>query len=74
MRLIDRGQQLDVGPCVEFGEAPPPVDGWLHSAAGRVAADQPRHLRPAHPGHLFDVAPNQAPRRLALLAILLLEK
>ena len=29
----------------------------LDSPAGRVASDQPRHLRPAQPSHLFQVAP-----------------
>jgi hypothetical protein len=47
VRLVDRSQQLDVGPRVALRERPPPVDGWLHPPVGRVASDQPRHLRPA---------------------------
>src|ERR1035441_8954403 len=71
VRLIDRGQKLDVGPRVAIRKTAPPVDGWPDPAGGCVACDQPRHLRTAHPGHLLDVAPNQTTRRLALLGILL---
>ena len=69
--LIDRGKQLDVGPCVATRETPPPIDRHLHPPAGRVASDQPRNLRPAQPGHLLDLAQYQAPRRLAQLRVLL---
>jgi hypothetical protein len=69
VRLVDRGQQLDVGPRVELRETPPPIDRHLDPSAGRVASDQPRELRPAQPGHLLDVAPHQTPRRLALLGV-----
>jgi len=70
MRLVDRGQQLDVGPRVELREAPPPIDRHLDPPAGRVERDQPRDLRPAQSAHLFDVAPHQASRRLAQLPVL----
>ena len=69
VRLIDQGQQLDIGTRVEFGETPPLVDRHPDPPAGRITSDQPRHLRPAQPGHLFDVAPHQAPRLLALLRV-----
>jgi len=46
----------------------------VHPAAGREAGDQPRDLRPAPPGHLLDVAPQQAARRLALLRVLMLDQ
>ena len=74
MRLVDRGQQLDVGPREALGKTPPPIDSRLHPAAGREAGDQPRDLRPAPPGHLLDVAPQQAARRLALLRVLMLDQ
>lgn len=64
MRLIDRGQQLDVGACVALGETAPPIDRHLNPPAGRVARAEPRVLRPAQPGHHLDVAPQQAARRL----------
>jgi hypothetical protein len=60
MRLVDRGQQLDVGPREPLGETPPPIESRLDPATGCVAGDQPRDLRPAQPGHLLDVAPQQA--------------
>ena len=70
VRFVDRGQQLDVGPWVQLREAPPPIDRHLHPPAGRVARDQPRYLRAAQPSHLLDVAPHQAPSRLAQLGVL----
>src|ERR1039458_411210 len=75
VRLIDRGQKLDVGPRVAISKTAPSVDGWPDPAASRVESNQPRRgapwARTAHPGHLLDVAPNQTTRRLALLGILL---
>jgi hypothetical protein len=71
VRLIDRGQKLDVGPRVALGETAPPIHGWLHAAGCCVAADQPRNLRPAQPGHLRHVAAQQASHRLALSGVLL---
>ena len=72
VRLVDRGQQLDVGPRVALRETPPPIDCRLDPPAGHVASDQPRDLRPAQPGHLLDVAPHQAAGCLALLGVPLL--
>ena len=69
VRLIDRGQQLDVGPSEALGEPAPPVDRWLDPATGGVAGDQPCNLCPAQPGHLFDVKPQQSARGLALLGV-----
>jgi len=48
VRFVDRGQQLDVGPCVELRETPSPIDRHRR-AAGCVAGDQPRDLRTAQP-------------------------
>ncbi len=74
VRLVNRGQQLDVGPRVAFGKTAPPVDGRPHPAGGHVARDQPRQPRTAHPGHLLDVTPRQATGSLALLRVLLLDQ
>jgi len=74
VRLVNRSQQLNVGPCVELGETPPPIDRHLDPSAGHVQSDQPRHLRPAQPRHLLDIAPQQAPSRLALLSVLLADQ
>ena len=71
VRLVHAGQQLDVGPCVQLRETPSPIDRRLHPPGGRVARDQPRALRTAQPSHLLDVAPRQAPRRLAQVGVLL---
>src|SRR5664279_288353 len=72
--LVDRGQQLDVGPREALRETPSSINRRLDTACGAVASDQPRHLRPAQPGHLLDVASYQAPRRLALLGVFLPDK
>ena len=72
MRLVDGGQQLDVGSGVALRKAVPPIAHRLHGAAGLIAGNQPRHLRPAQPGHLLQVAAQQAPRLAALFGILLL--
>src|SRR5665213_2693758 len=47
MGLIDRGQQLDIGPRVAEREAVPGVLGHPHLTTGCIAGDQPRNLRPA---------------------------
>jgi hypothetical protein len=73
VRLVDRGQQLNVGQRVELRETPSPIDRHPDPTAGRVARDQPRHLRPAQPGHLFHLAPKQTPSRLALLSVLVFD-
>src|ERR1700728_5341629 len=52
-------------------ETPSPIGRHLDSPAGRVASDQSRYLRSAQIVHLHDVAPQQAPRNLALLSLLL---
>lgn len=65
MGLVDGGQEFDVGPRVALGEAMPPVGPGDDRAGGQIAADQPRDLRPAQPGHLLDIAPQQPGHRLA---------
>src|SRR4029077_13905004 len=72
MRLIDRGQQLQVGPGIALRKAVTPVSSRLHLAAGSIASDQPRHLSPAQPRHFPEIPPQQTPRRTALLVVLLL--
>ncbi len=72
MRLIDGGQQFDVRPRIALRKAVPPVAGRLHHAAGLIAGNQPRHLRPAQAGHLLHVTPQQPARLAALLYVLLL--
>lgn len=60
MRLVDLGQQLDVGARAALCKTAPAVHRCPHLAAGPETGDQPRHLRPAQPHHLFDVAPQAA--------------
>ncbi len=50
--------------------AMPAILRHSHPARSRVAANQPRHLRPAQPGHLLQGAMQQPARRLALPGIL----
>src|SRR5665213_1569427 len=40
--LVDRGQQLDVGPCVARRKAVSAILGYPHLTAGCIAGDQPR--------------------------------
>jgi len=70
----DRSEPFDVGPRAEAEKTAAPVDGRPHLAGGRVASDQPRYRRTAHPGHLFHLAPHHATRSLALLAVLLMDQ
>src|SRR5208337_2176723 len=72
MRLIDGGQQLDVGPRVALRKAVPPIADGLDLSVDAKAGDQPRHLGPAPAGHLLQVAPQQAARFAPLFLILLL--
>jgi hypothetical protein len=74
MDLIGLGQQFHIGPRVARHKAAPGVVGHPHLAAGSVAGDQPRNLRPAQSGHLLDVAPQQAASHLALDGIPLLDE
>src|SRR5271156_5990400 len=74
VRLIDRSQQLDVGPRVARSEAVPPVDCGFPPATRSVALNQPRHLRPAQTRHLLHVAPQKPSSRLALSGVLLLDQ
>ena len=74
MRLVDGGQQLDVGPREALGEPAPAIHRWLDPAAGCVAGDQPCDLCPAQPGHLLDVTPQQTARGLALPSVLLTDQ
>jgi hypothetical protein len=74
MRLVDRGQQLDVGPSEALGEPVPPVDSGLDPAAGCVAGDQPCDLCPAQPGHLLDVTPQQTACGFPLPSVLLTDQ
>ena len=69
--FINRGRQVDVGPCLAPRKTPATVDGGPHLASGHVARDQMRYLRTVHAGHLLDIASQQATSRLALLPILL---
>ena len=62
---VDPSQQIDVGPRVARREAVALVDGGPQPARGHEAGNQPRRLRPAQPGHLFDVAPDQPAPSLA---------
>src|SRR5665213_1423480 len=53
MGLVDRGQQLDVGPCVARRKAVSAILGYPHLTAGCIAGDQPRNLRPAKTAQLL---------------------
>src|SRR5271157_5356118 len=70
--LVDGGQQFDVGPRVALRKAVPPIAHRFHRALGLIAGNQARHLRPAAPGHLLQVTPQQTARPAALLHVLLL--
>ena len=70
VRFVHAGQQLDVVPRVQLCETPPSIDRHLDPSADCIQSDQPCDLCPAQPGHLLDVAPHQASRRLAQLAVL----
>jgi len=72
--LVDLGQQLDIGLRVTQREAMPAAGGHPHLAAGLVASNQPRNLRPAQPRHLLKVAPQQTASRLALPGIAVLDQ
>ncbi len=71
---VDPGQQIDVGPRVARREAVALVDGGPQPSGGHEAGDQPRPLRPAQPGHLFDVAPDQPAPSLAQGWVLVLDQ
>ena len=70
--LVDGGQQFDIGPGVALRKTVSPISYGLHRALGLIAGNQARHLRPAEPRHLLQVAPQQTPRLAALLHVLLL--
>ena len=66
VRFVHLRQQLQVG-CGEAARKPvPALAGFLDLAVFPVPANQPRHLRPAQPGHLGHVAPQQPAHRPAL--------
>ena len=71
VRLIDGGQQFEIGAGVALREAMTPIDRGLHRAARPIARDQPRHLRPAEARHLGQIEPDQSSRPAALLVVLL---
>ena len=71
MRLIDGGQQFEIGAGVALRKTMPPIDRGLHRAARPIARDQPRHLRPAEARHLGQIEPDQSSRPTALLVVLL---
>src|SRR5271167_4612515 len=72
VRLIDGGQQFDIGMGIALWEAVPSIGSGWELSAGPIASDQPRHLGPAQAGHLLQVAPHQATGFAALFGILLL--
>ena len=72
VRLIDPGQQFDIGPRIALGKTMAPVGQDFDPAATAVARDQARHLGPAQSGHLGQVAAHQTSRRAPLLVVLLL--
>ena len=72
VRLIDGGQQFDIGAGIALREAVPSIAGGLELSVGPIAGDQPRHLGPAQTGHLLQVAPHQAAGFADLFLILLL--
>jgi len=72
MRLIDGGQQFDIGAGRALRKTMPPVGQNLDLPALAVARDQARHLRPAPARHLLQVTSHQSPRRTAELLVLLL--
>jgi len=74
MGLVDRSQQLDIGPRVARREAVSAILGHPHLATGCIAGDQPRNLRTAQSGHLLQVAPQQAASRLALTGVAVLDQ
>ena len=71
MRLIDGGQQFEIGAGVALRKTMPPVDPGLHRAVPPIARDQPRHLRPTQARHLGQIEPDQSSRPTALLVVLL---
>ena len=74
VRLIDRGQQFDVGPRIALRETPPPIHRRPHPPAGGVTRDQARNLRPAQSRHLLDVTSQQTSCGFALPGVLLLNQ
>jgi hypothetical protein len=64
--LVDRGQQLHVGRGVTALETGPKRGLGRDPSGLDIAANQPRGLRPAEPGHVLDVGP-QKPLRPPLL-------
>src|SRR6266568_9164133 len=72
MRLIDAGQQFDIGASVALRKTMTAVDQNLDLAPPLVTRDQTRHLRPAAARHLLQVTAHQSPCPTAELMVLLL--
>jgi hypothetical protein len=72
MSLVHFGQPFDVGARGAIRKSMPPISSRLHFAALLVTPNQARHLRPAQPGHLGQVAPQQSPGCTRELAVVVL--
>ena len=44
MRLIDRGQQFDIGASIALWKAVPSIGSGLELSVDPIVGDQPRHL------------------------------
>jgi hypothetical protein len=71
VRLVDCGQQLDIGQSVALGKPVSAIDFAPYPPAGFITANQSRHLGPAHASHLLDIPPQQTARGLTLSRVLL---
>ena len=69
VRFIHAGQQDHIGPRVPARKTMSPVSAYFYLALFPVLRNQPCHLRPAHPAHFHQVAPQQTFLRASLLPV-----